>query len=353
MAKLPLSVPLNAIDTKLQLKKMKILVRVVQELSLKRDIQSIQGLVVSVARKLTGADGATFVLREGNFCHYVDEEAISPLWKGKRFPLKFCVSGWVMLNRQPVFIKNIYKDARIPSDAYRPTFVKSLAMVPIRTMSPIGAIGNYWSITHQPNTEDLELLQALADTTSMALENVQVYNELEERVRMRTNELEIANEAIKQLSLRDELTGLYNRRGFYLLAEQELKKAQRENIFPMVLFIDIDDLKVVNDQLGHRIGDRLIMSAAEIIKKTMRKSDIIGRIGGDEFCVITLNCLHESIKARLQKMIDKFNEKSSSFKLSMSIGCARACKTSEKLDMLLYRADQEMYAEKYLKKQYT
>ena len=70
-------------------------------------------------------------------------------------------------------------------------------MVPIRTMPPVGAIGNYWSFVHQPSQEDLELLQALADTTAVALENVKVYNELEERVNKRTVELQEANEAIR------------------------------------------------------------------------------------------------------------------------------------------------------------
>ena len=128
---------------------------------------------------MTGADGATFVLRDGDFCFYADEDAISPLWKGQRFPMETCISGWAMNNRLPVAIEDIYADDRIPHEAYRPTFVKSLAMVPIRTLDPVGAIGNYWADSHQPTKEELELLQALADTTAVALENVHVYEELE------------------------------------------------------------------------------------------------------------------------------------------------------------------------------
>jgi GAF domain-containing protein len=265
-------------DNKVQ--RMQTLVKVIQELSLARDIKKIQEIVVVTARMLTGAEGATFVLREGNFCHYVNEQAIAPLWKGKRFPMSVCVSGWVMQNHQPVVIEDIYKDERVPIDAYRPTFVKSLAIVPIRTMSPVGAIGNYWSFVHKPTKEDLELLQALADTTAVALENVKVYNELEERVNKRTEELQVANEAIRRLSIRDELTGLYNRRGFYLLAEQELKRAQRQNSMPLLMFMDIDGLKDINDQLGHQVGDLLIAEAAKVLRASMRESDIIGRLGG-------------------------------------------------------------------------
>jgi signal transduction histidine kinase len=138
---------------------------------------------------LTGADGATFVLREGGNCYYAEENAISPLWKGQRFPLQACVSGWAMLHREPVVIEDIYQDARVPADAYRPTFVKSLVMVPIRTLQPVGAIGNYWARTHRATPEQVRLLSALADSTSIALENVHLYTTLERRVEERTSEL--------------------------------------------------------------------------------------------------------------------------------------------------------------------
>ncbi|OIR00302.1 hypothetical protein GALL_175540 [mine drainage metagenome] len=123
------------------------LVGVVRDLSQAHDLEAVMAIVRRAARDLTGADGATFVLRDGDQCFYAEENAIAPLWKGRRFPLSLCISGWVMLNRQPAVIEDIYSDDRIPAEAYRPTFVKSLAMVPIRTNDPVGAIGNY---TGQP-----------------------------------------------------------------------------------------------------------------------------------------------------------------------------------------------------------
>ncbi len=155
------------------------LVAVVQRLSLARSLADVQRIVARAARRLTGADGATFVLREGEHCFYADEDAISPLWKGQRFPLEASISGWVMLKRKPAAIADIYKDSRIPHDAYRPTFVKSLAMVPIRQLRPIGAIGNYWASTHEPTERELALLQALADSTAVAIENVYTYQHVE------------------------------------------------------------------------------------------------------------------------------------------------------------------------------
>ncbi|PWY53801.1 hybrid sensor histidine kinase/response regulator [Legionella qingyii] len=158
------------------------LVKVVQDLSQANDIQAITEIVRLAARELTGADGATFILKDGNCCYYVEENAIAPLWKGKRFPMKKCISGWVMLNKKSAVIEDIYNDPRIPQDAYRPTFVKSLAMVPIRREDPVGAIGNYWAQKRLPTQEELNILQALADTTSVALKNAHLYIDLKAHI---------------------------------------------------------------------------------------------------------------------------------------------------------------------------
>jgi hypothetical protein len=176
------------------------LVSVVQELSLARDLEGIMTIVRQAARKLTGADGATFILRDNGCCYYADEDAIAPLWKGKRFPLERCISGWAMLNHQPAVIRDIYDDPRIPAEAYRPTFVKSLAMVPIRSLEPVGAIGTYWATLRMPKPEEVKILQALANSTSVAMENVQLYSGLEQKVAERTARLQALNEELDSFS---------------------------------------------------------------------------------------------------------------------------------------------------------
>lgn len=158
------------------------LVQVVQDLSQAHTIEAIMAIVRVAARELTGADGATFVLKDGDQCYYAEENAIAPLWKGKRFPMSACISGWAMINGKSAVIEDIYADPRIPADAYRPTFVKSLAMVPIRRSSPIGSIGNYWANRHQPTDAEVGILQALADTTSVAVQNAELYGQLQAKI---------------------------------------------------------------------------------------------------------------------------------------------------------------------------
>jgi signal transduction histidine kinase len=173
-----------------------LLVHVVQSLSHARDLNTVTDIVRKAARRLTGADGATFVLREADKCHYADEDAISPLWKGQRFPINACISGWVMQNAQPAVIEDIYQDSRIPADLYRPTFVKSLAMVPIRKEAPIGAIGNYWAEKRRPAPDEIAVLQALADVTSVTMENIELYRRLQEKM----HALEHSNEELSRFA---------------------------------------------------------------------------------------------------------------------------------------------------------
>jgi diguanylate cyclase (GGDEF)-like protein len=443
------------------------LLDVIQKLSLAKDLETIMYIVRKAARKLVGADGATFVLRDENQCYYADEDAIAPLWKGKRFPMSICISGWVMEHRKPTVIKDIYVDPRIPTEAYRPTFVKSLAMVPIRTSNPIGAIGTYWADYYNPTEEQVSLLTALADSTSVAMENIQLHSELahgsenvfaqieitrklmeanrnletalkelnhrndemkwlkelssalqtclyideayklivqhinkllpdisgilyimhpshnylesmiswgdpahEEKVikpeeclalrkgssyetespqtdlicsHYKSNEqltaytcfplfaqsdilgllyLEWKNynknnpddsnnkknhsilasmiseqiaiglfniklrETLRNLSFKDALTGLYNRRYLEETVEREISRCARKSLSMAVFMIDVDHFKQFNDNFGHEAGDIVIQALANVLRKFARKDDIACRYGGEEFVFI-------------------------------------------------------------------
>ncbi|MFZ5669234.1 MAG: sensor histidine kinase [Pseudomonadota bacterium] len=161
------------------------LVETIEALSAARAVEDVAAVIRGRARQISGADGVTFVLREGDLCHYLDEDAIGPLWKGHRFPMSSCISGWAMLNGQTAVIRDIYLDDRIPHDAYRPTFVKSLVMTPVRPADPIAAIGAYWSQVRDPSIEEVTALSVIARATATALENVSLLRSLEDGVQHR------------------------------------------------------------------------------------------------------------------------------------------------------------------------
>lgn len=148
------------------------------DISMARGLEEIMIVVRRSARALIGADGLAFILRERNECHYIDEDAVSPLWKGQRFPMEDCISGWAMQHSEVVVIDDIYADPRIPHGAYRPTFVKSLAMVPLRPGDPLGAIGAYWATAGTPPADSVYRLQRIANTAAVAMANVALTNSL-------------------------------------------------------------------------------------------------------------------------------------------------------------------------------
>lgn len=170
-----------------------LLIKTIQHLAMSRSINEVAEVVCVAARELVGADGATFVLLEGDNCFYAYEDAISPLWKGSSIPLENCISGWVMKNKTQVAIPDIYKDDRILHDAYRPTFVQSLIITPVQKDAPVAAIGTYWAAGRKSSNEELEHLQVLADSTALALENTSLLSELERCVADRTEQLRAIN----------------------------------------------------------------------------------------------------------------------------------------------------------------
>lgn len=265
----------------------------VQELSMARDLTAVQQIVRTAARDLAGCDGATFVLRDDDRCFYADEDAIAPLWKGMRFPLEACISGWAMLNRTHVVIPDIYADPRIPHEAYRPTFVKSLVMTPVRLLDPIAAIGAYWAEHHTASDDEIGLLQGLANATSVALDKLEVHAQLATAVALR--------EATHQLATTDELTGLWNRRGYF---EQARLNWPGEG--PIAVgFVDLDGLKRVNDTEGHHAGDALIRRTATLLVNGLRTTDVVARLGGDEFAVFSPGLSAADLHARLSGAVGR------------------------------------------------
>ena len=127
--------------------------------------------VRQTARNICKSDGITFVLRDGDQCHYVEEDAIGPLWKGQKFPLSACISGWAMLNAKTAVIEDVFADPRIPYDAYLPTFVKSLIMTPVGDRH-IAAMGAYWKDKRKFSQDEIETVKNYAATIGSALSDL-------------------------------------------------------------------------------------------------------------------------------------------------------------------------------------
>lgn len=201
-----------------------------------------------------------------------------------------------------------------------------------------------WSLTYYP---DEKLVYAVAiDITEKILAE---------------QELLRAKELAEKLSLTDELTALYNRRGLSLYSRKYIDLARRNEYNLTLLYLDLDDLKIINDRYGHSMGDSALITIADILVKTFRESDIIARIGGDEFVVLLAPERNieniEKIKERLLYNLENYNGEISDISfltLSISIGAA-SVKAGEQimtLDPLLDIADRELYEEK-LKKKYS
>jgi diguanylate cyclase (GGDEF)-like protein len=162
-------------------------------------------------------------------------------------------------------------------------------------------------------------------------------------------------EDLRALSLTDELTGLYNRRGFFTLTDQLLKLARRQKKGIFMLYADIDNLKKINDTFGHKEGDMALIETADILKKNYRESDIIARIGGDEFVIIPIGTTGDNIDiitSRFEKSIEIYNSKSKrEYNLSLSYGLTYYDPENPcSIDELLTQADKIMYEHKRNKK---
>jgi diguanylate cyclase (GGDEF)-like protein len=161
--------------------------------------------------------------------------------------------------------------------------------------------------------------------------------------------------ALRILSLVDELTGLYNRRGFMTLAEHQVKLSQRKKTGFYLIFADLDGMKAINDTHGHPAGDMALTDTANLLTETFRGSDIIARMGGDEFAIITIdsnNNSAEAIEQRLQRRVAAFNDtRRRPYCLSLSVGVVHYDpQTPTPIPELLDAADKLMYAQKRKKK---
>lgn len=217
-----------------------------------------------------------------------------------------------------------------------------------------------WSfVMDMENTEALLFLEAPFPLTRKERRLYTLFaRKIEEILRFmqHSQEREQRIQELEYLSITDDLTGLYNRRGFLILAEHALLQARREGKEAGILFIDLDNLKWINDQFGHGEGDRVLQEFGRMLRKVFRKSDILARIGGDEFVVFLKGVKDadlENILNRLRALVAEWNRKASRpYCLSFSAGWAPSHPLeAQRVQELLSFADARMYGEKRKKRE--
>lgn len=206
----------------------------------------------------------------------------------------------------------------------------------------------------QPVTDSFmqDHLDLLTNKLYQKIEDLETTNT---KLEQRTFKLAQANVQLQNLSLTDVLTRLYNRRGFLQFATTHLKLTQRVQRRTCLLFVDVDDMKHINDHFGHSAGDRALIHVAEVLRRTFRGSDVIGRIGGDEFAVLAISAGQDSdrsIRTRLLCNLDDYNlVTTEKYGLSLSLGTAWIEPNDQRsIESCLTDADGDMYIQKQTKK---
>lgn len=196
--------------------------------------------------------------------------------------------------------------------------------------------------------ESLVMLETTKKLNSELMKQIVVRKDAE-------RQLQMALEKVESMSASDEMTGLMNRRGFLTLGEQQLKYLRRQTSNHFLIFVDLDNLKIINDTWGHRAGDAAIIAAARVLRSAIREVDLLARLGGDEFVALisqTEPPAFEIIKQRINKLCAKENLKlAKPWQLAMTLGYYAPTRDStESLDSIIEKADQNLYSEKARKK---
>ena len=231
----------------------------------------------------------------------------------------------------------------------------------------IGTMGISRDITDRKRVERelQEYRTRLEDLVSTRTAELRQANELleqdiaarkvtEQELALKAQELAASNAVLQNLSQIDDLTGLYNRKGFLALTEHRMKLTLRNGEAFSVAFVDLDGLKQINDTLGHETGNRALIEVASVLRESFRQSDILGRLGGDEFAVFIIEADEnetDGIRRRIQEHLDACNAQTDRlYRLSFSIGIVSSSSVKGlSIEALLGKADGLMYQQKRAK----
>ena len=328
------------------------------------DVGSVLTLVARTAADVVHPDAGLLLVKIGDQGHFIDFNDHGVIRPGQTPPSLLQYSRQAITERIPLILSDVELDVTSSKEAQSATRNVSLVSYPFPPIKPIGTLTLFW---HRQRNQDLQqaipILRLLGELTGAALGNIRFRQSLHDVVMSQSQEIAKANlthadellrrddveEEIHRLSVTDVMTGLLNRRGFYLHAERSLKVALRNSSPSVVIFADINGLKDVNDAYGHEAGDHLIKDAGQILQQSFRNSDVIARLGGDEFAAFALDSAQpDVILARIQRHIESYNtHQSLPYEISFSTGIIQCDPSSDlTLSDYLVLADQKMYEKK-------
>ena len=257
------------------------------------NLEDFMQLVAQKVQELTPATGAVIELVEDEFMVYKAVSGTVVNYHQLRIPMQNSISGLCILQNQVLICQDTEQDARVNLEACRKVLARSLVVAPLFHAGK--SVGVIKILSRYPNAFDklhIKILEIMASLIASGLNNQIIFEEKEKTI----TKLKEAQKRLSYLSKHDFLTKLPNRQFFETVLHHAMDKVQRKKGLIALMILDIDHFKWVNDNLGHPVGDQLLVKFAEFLKQNVRKYDFIVRLGGDEF-VILLDDLQEKEEA--------------------------------------------------------
>ncbi len=314
-----------------------------EDIDLTEDSLSVNPQNIEKIKKNLSLEKIKIFLPSGKVIYSTDPEDIGTINKNKYFHEIVAKGG--------SYTKLVEKDLESLEGQFFSVDVIE-AYVPIEKGGKfLGAFEIYYNITKIKDQYKMLALRSSVLLFMLASGLVFIVIAISVKASKSISERERMEKKLYTLSITDELTGISNRRGFFTLAKQQFKIANRTKRKMLLFLVDLDGLKSINDILGHNEGDQALIGTADILKKSFRESDIVARIGGDEFAVLAMETI-EVTAVRLNSNLDAYNSKSNkSYNLSLSTGMVRYDpEHPSSIDEMFSRADKLLYEQKKKKK---
>lgn len=304
------------------------------------DLSSIMDLVTRRAQQITDADGACIELIEKNELVYSATSGIAEKYLGLRLNVENSLSGECIKTRSPLISNDIEKDDRVNKEACRQIGLNAMIVIPLICRNDVvGVLKVLSAKAGHFNDDTIKILEFMSGLIAAAMFNA-----------ISTEESELLHKATH-----DHLTGIANRSLFYDRLRQKLSQALKKHDKFGIIALDLDGLKEINDNYGHRAGDAAIREVALRVGNILRKSDIVARLGGDEFGIIVGEVVDRNDLRSLIQRIDfgitkPFEFEGRKINLRASIGYALFNEDGIELDNLIEKADKSMYEVKRARK---